>query len=318
MSARAGRIAMIALLAMGTLALPALAAKKKKRVVNPATTTTAPTPAPTPTPTPTPAPTRSSAPTVDLTLPAAAVPAPMMGTRCAACHQTSNWLDVRFDHDRTGFPLVGEHRRVQCKGCHPSNFKDRVPNTCAGCHRDPHGAEFGMQCAGCHDEHSWQTTFTADAHRRTNFPLSGRHAMIPCSECHPNARDRSFARTPVTCSTCHLADYQRTGLTTIDHVAANFSLDCRQCHSTLMFRPARFPDHDRCFLLSGGPHAGIRCTNCHISRPPAIVTGQCSTNTASCTSCHEHSCDRTAGKHNGVLGYECRDRKCYECHKFAR
>jgi hypothetical protein len=255
-----------------------------------------------------------------LTLPAAAAPAPAsgMGTQCGACHKTSSWTDVQFDHDRTGFPLKGGHRRVTCKACHAINFENKVPTTCAGCHRDPHAAEFGLTCEGCHDEQHWTTTFTADAHRRTNFPLSGAHATIPCRECHPNARDRDFSRSPVTCATCHLSDYQRTGSTTIDHAGAGFSQDCRQCHTTLRWRPARFPDHDRCFLLSAGPHAGIRCTSCHRALPTGVVTGQCATNTASCTGCHEHSCARTDPKHPPGIGYECKDQKCYQCHKFTK
>src|SRR5262249_17732443 len=59
-------------------------------------------------------------------------------TRCAPCHTVSSWGDVKFDHDRTGFPLHGAHETVGCKRCHPQNFVKRVADNCAGCHRDAH------------------------------------------------------------------------------------------------------------------------------------------------------------------------------------
>ena len=115
-------------------------------------------------------------------------------TRCAACHRVEGWEKVRFNHDPTGFPLRGAHTAVVCGQCHGKRFDTPVADTCGGCHRDRHGGEFGLHCEGCHDENSWRPLFQADAHRRTNFPLVGKHALIPCQECHGNLRDRSFAR----------------------------------------------------------------------------------------------------------------------------
>jgi hypothetical protein len=237
-------------------------------------------------------------------------------TRCILCHSVNGWDDVRFAHDRTGFPLKGLHKKTSCKSCHPSGFAKAVPDRCSGCHRDPHAEEFGLRCEGCHDEESWRTRFTADAHRRGNFPLSGRHALIPCTECHPNVRDRSFARAAVECSSCHLPDYQRTVMTSIDHMAANFPLTCQQCHNSWRWSPAAFGDHDKCFSITRGPHAGIRCLSCHTTITSVAVTGACMTNTAACTGCHEHECARSDARHQGVMGYQCKDRKCYECHHF--
>lgn len=240
------------------------------------------------------------------------------GTRCDSCHATSNWTDVRFPHDRTGFALKDAHQKVSCKQCHPRNFKDRVPSDCAGCHHDVHAMEFGRRCEGCHNERNWQTTFNADAHRSTNFPLLGRHALIPCSECHGLERERSFARAATACVACHQSDYARTAMSSIDHMAAGFSTDCRRCHSTIRFTPARFAQHDDCFRISSGPHAGIRCTSCHSTLPTVTSTAfSCQSGTAACTSCHEHTCDRTDRRHSSVPGYQCKDRKCYECHRFS-
>jgi hypothetical protein len=253
----------------------------------------------------------------------ALAPTPSGRTRCALCHAVNSWDDGRFPHDQTGFPLTGQHRRVACKSCHPSQFTKRLPDRCAGCHRDAHAGEFGQRCEGCHEVESWKTTFSADAHRATNFPLTGRHALIPCTECHPQVRDRNFAHTALKCVSCHQADYDRAAMTAIDHQAAGFSTECRQCHSTTRFSPARYPDHDRCFRISGGAHAGIRCRSCHSAVPPPQSLGACASNTAACTSCHAHPRAKTDAIHAtlvamGVaqaMGYDYADAKCVTCHR---
>jgi hypothetical protein len=237
-------------------------------------------------------------------------------TRCSACHTTASWTRVAFDHTRTGFLLEGRHLEVSCSGCHAgADFKAAVPTSCAGCHRDAHASEFGTRCASCHDERSWQSRFNADAHRRTNFPLTGRHAFLPCEECHVDQRDRGFTRATVQCFTCHQADYARTAATTIDHAAAGFSTNCRDCHNAWNFRGAVFKQHAACFQLAPGPHAGIACLDCHTSLRGATITGACSSGTAACTRCH--TCPSVQDVHRQVSGFQCKDRKCYECHSFT-
>jgi len=130
-------------------------------------------------------------------------------------------------------------------------------------------------------------------------------------------RDRSFARAPLGCVACHQADFQRTSALSIDHMSAGFSTDCRQCHDTWRFKPARFAAHDQCFLVGAGSHRGIPCAGCHTSLPRTAITGACATGTAACSSCHEHQCARTDGQHQNVMGYQCKDQKCYECHRIT-
>jgi hypothetical protein len=244
-------------------------------------------------------------------LPPHAVPA---DTRCAACHTEESWTAVRFAHERTGFALEGRHVSVGCKACHPAGFAAPVKGACAACHRDPHAGELGTRCAGCHDASSWRSRFGADAHRRTSFPLSGRHAFIPCEECHGDRRDRGFSRSTVDCLACHESDYVRATAVSIDHAALGFGTRCGGCHSAWRFSDATFPGHDRCFLLSAGPHARIRCLGCH-TRLAGVAASACGTGTAACTRCH--ACADVTARHAGVLGFQCADRKCYECHRFA-
>lgn len=249
--------------------------------------------------------------------PARAAAAPHADTRCEACHSTASWTDVRFAHEKTGFPLKDAHRAVDCKACHPVDFKLKVARECSGCHRDGHGGDLGARCEGCHDEATWRSRFGADAHRRSAFPLVGRHAFLPCEECHGEARDRAFSRPTVPCLSCHQRDYDRTRTTALDHARLGFSTDCRQCHGAWTFSRVRFPQHDACFQISGGPHAGVACLGCHSALSTFTAPGTCDTRTAACSSCHEHLCAKSDAQHTKVPGYQCRDRKCFECHRFT-
>jgi hypothetical protein len=251
------------------------------------------------------------------------VPRPMaathqsMDTRCDACHSAGGWRPVTFDHSHTGFPLEGRHLSASCRACHGSSqdFSAPVATSCAACHRDVHTGEFGSRCASCHDASGWATTFGPDAHRTTNFPLTGRHAAIPCEECHLNQRDRRFTRAAVDCFTCHQADYARTARTPLDHARAGFGTDCQNCHLPTRFKGGWFPHHEACFQITRGPHAGIGCLDCHSTLTSFAATGSCSTNTADCMRCH--ACGRVTQTHVNVGGFQCKNRKCYECHSFT-
>lgn len=243
-----------------------------------------------------------------------ATSAPSIESRCELCHVTASWQQITFPHEKTGFPLRGGHARTSCSACHSGGFDVKLVKACASCHRDVHGGELGQRCDGCHSEETWKNAVTADSHRRTNFPLEGRHAVIPCEECHVDVRDRRFTRAALECAACHQQDVDRAALTSIDHAKAGFDTRCQKCHSPTRFDRARFAEHDACFPILQGEHKGIACRDCHSTLANAIVTGMCATNTAACTSCHEHSCDRSDAEHDRIPGYQCRDRKCYECH----
>ncbi len=238
-------------------------------------------------------------------------------TRCEPCHQTSSWKEVSFDHDRTGFPLVASHQGAPCRGCHLGAFDDAIPRTCAGCHQDVHKGSLGQRCDGCHDPESWDAAFDAFAHRRTAFPLTGRHAFLPCNECHPGTAGKVFSGNTVPCAGCHADEWARAAASSVDHAALGFSMDCRGCHDAWRFERGRFPGHDRCFEISRGDHAGIPCLDCHSSLRGAGASGTCSTGTAACSSCHEHACGEMAEEHRGVPQFDCDDRACVRCHQMA-
>lgn len=241
-------------------------------------------------------------------------------TACASCHGTASWSDVRFNHDRTGFPLTGRHQRAPCKSCHVTDFKTPLTRTCSGCHRDVHAGDLGVRCESCHDTADWRSRFDADAHRRSNFPLFGAHAALPCVECHAEARERRFTRATVDCASCHQNDTARTRGTSVDHAVRQWELrTCSECHGPLRFSPAKMPEHDL-FPISVGAHAGIGCLACHSSLQVMSAPGR-PTGTAACTACHEHQCTTAGGvtetdrEHANVTGYQCQDQRCYGCHQ---
>lgn len=237
-------------------------------------------------------------------------------TRCESCHSASGWTPVTFDHSRTGFPLEGRHLVAGCRSCHRSDdFRAPVPASCAACHRDVHTGEFGVRCGSCHDAREWTPRFGPEAHRRTGFPLTGRHAAIPCEECHLEKRDRRFTRAALDCVACHQLDYARTAGTALDHARAGFSTDCKGCHFPTRFKGARFQAHEACFQIARGPHAGIACLDCHSALTSFAASGTCSTDTADCMRCH--ACAKVTPQHSSVAGFQCKDRKCYECHRFT-
>ena len=222
---------------------------------------------------------------------------------------------ARFDHAPTGFLLREAHARLSCVSCHRQDFKTRVADTCSGCHRDRHRGELGLHCEGCHDEKTWKNSlFGPDTHRRTSFPLSGKHAVIPCRECHGDMRDMTFSRAPVACIGCHRGDYDATALRSFDHVTARLDVNCQTCHNTWRFSPARFDAHDSCSSLVGAPspdplHAmslqrGQRARDRHLHD-----------GNSRCINCHTHDCARSDQLHANVMGYSCTDRKCFECHQ---
>lgn len=236
---------------------------------------------------------------------------------CQTCHAPEAWAPARFDHAQVGWALAGRHAQARCGSCHGADLTRPMSQDCATCHRDPHRGELGLRCVGCHSQDDWRSEFDADAHRSTAFPLAGAHAVIPCEECHSDAFGRGFVRAAVGCERCHADDYTQAAVTSLDHVEAGFDMQCLRCHNPVSFDNGRFDGHEACFAIGAGPHAGITCQGCHDSLQGARVTGECATNNARCTGCHEHRRDETDPEHRDVPGYQYEDRKCYECHQFA-
>jgi hypothetical protein len=156
-----------------------------------------------------------------------------LGRDCASCHAVAGWkIDVRFDHSRTRFALVGRHATVACKDCHADKTFAAKGVACAACHADKHhDGTFGKtpDCAGCHIASDW-SRWHFDHGRRTRFALDGAHERIACKACH--ARPAPSAKLPSACIACHRAD-------DIHHGA--FGASCGDCHSAASFATPKLP-----------------------------------------------------------------------------
>jgi hypothetical protein len=214
---------------------------------------------------------------------------------------------VSYAHRKSGYRIQGRHTRVACASCHKEGAA-QPPRDCAACHKDIHRGKLGANCTECHDEDSFrQTGKFLSRHNRTAFPLAGRHAMVPCRECHQDVRNLGFTGTPTDCAGCHQRNVPSGSGATLGHAA--LSSRCDSCHTPVTWKTAIFRQHDRCFPINTGHHAGIPCASCHTGKI-TTSTGSCSTNSFSCTSCH--GCAEQ--KHRRVIGYDCKQRKCYQCH----
>lgn len=198
-------------------------------------------------------------------------------TDCARCHTTSAFRPATFHHGQF-FRLVGAHRRLGCSACHPGGAFARLIGSggtaCVSCHGARHGGL--TRCASCHTT----TTFDPSTFRHASvWRLTGAHARVRCTKCHPKGRFAKAIGSPARCRNCHGNRH---------HV----SIDCSRCHTTKTFSRAKPMNHPGPPTL-GDAHASRPCSLCHsglifnATRPcadchtaPHITLGQ------GCLDCH--------------------------------
>ncbi len=213
---------------------------------------------------------------------------PAVPRTCVDCHPVVHTIPVRtcqdchdpalgtFTTPKKNFPhkeffvLSGFHKTLKCAQCHKNASKNEfsgTPTVCVGCHGPHHGGL--TDCAACHTTSSFiPSTFV----HSTVFPLTGVHATLACSKCHPN---NEFVHTISTnggtaCVDCHGPHHG--GLT-----------DCAACHTPRGFQFTTFK-HSSVFPLVGA-HATLPCTDCH---PGGLFAKNISKNTSrnACVDCH--------------------------------
>jgi hypothetical protein len=220
------------------------------------------------------------------------------------CHNLVRWDDATFDHvQASGFELNGAHALIDCNACHAGDQYD-LPRDCFGCHQqdyqgvaDPNHAagNFPTDCTMCHSETAWSPA-NFD-HNITQFPLTGAHQTVPCTQCHIN---NQYTGTPIDCWSCHENDYR--GADDPDHEANNFSQDCTECHSTAAWEPATF-DHNQTNFPLTGAHTTLNCLECHASGYSGTPTD--------CWSCHENDYRDTDDPDHELNNFS---HDCTECH----
>ncbi len=268
--------------------------------------------------------------------------------QCDHCHSTESWTydfaraqaataHAPFEHGWTGFPLSGKHAQIACLQCHAQEL--RPARACRGCHEDEHAGRLGQDCDRCHVASGWNELSGFVAHRDARLPLSGMHALIECSACHTRGTVEKSDAPPSECFACHRDDYAlhtnhpRHTADPRDPKHAAFSTDCRQCHNTLGWSPARLPrelaaldgvgstsaalasfgsrmksrrEHSRFFPIASGAHASAECGDCHRDESATAL---------SCAGCHAHSEPALRRQHDKLALPASRSAAiCLSCH----
>ncbi len=187
--------------------------------------------------------------------------APGMGAaECSSCHSEHLGRDAdivrfsraTFDHALTDFHLEGAHSSLACVGCHQAGKPLRsAPTDCKACHAkvEPHDGKLGHDCAKCHNVNTWQQA--KFDHKQTAFALNGRHAELPCAQCHLGNR---FKGTPKQCASCHAPDDVHRG---------ERGERCAECHSESTWKSATFDHAKQTGFALLGAHAPLACAACH-------------------------------------------------------
>jgi hypothetical protein len=223
---------------------------------------------------------------------------------CEDCHTAESWSIMpsppKFRHERTGFPLTGQHSVVECTGCHASLTFAIATKRCMDCHDDVHRNELGASCERCHTSQSWLVPDMVDRHRTTRFPLVGAHRFANCRQCHVNQQLQEFVGLRTDCVGCHRADYDATKQPV--HRTAGFGLDCQTCHAvSAMSWGGEFNHATTGFPLTGA-HAAAACASCHKNN---VFQGA----SAECYSCHAP--DFTSAANPPHTGFAT---ACVQCH----
>ncbi len=232
---------------------------------------------------------------------------------CELCHTTDSWRvnlkKVEFDHNSTGFPLIGRHAGTECRTCHQSLVFEHTPVACADCHTDVHKSEFGMRCENCHTPKNWDNRRDMfEVHSETDFPLLGVHALLDCQSCHTDEQGREFANTPVECRSCHVQDFMQT--LNPSHKKAGFDMNCQNCHlsNAASWKQAVY-QHTSAFPLNGG-HARLECVDCHSSTFQGT--------TVDCYACHQQDYAATTNPNHKQFGFPTNCETCHNADNWQR
>jgi hypothetical protein len=237
---------------------------------------------------------------------------------CENCHTSTSWAPIRavpeFNHDATRYPLRGMHEKVYCTECHIKPVFTDVGKNCSDCHADIHRRQFGANCAECHTVLGWHVSVQSIKQHFNRFPLLGAHAVVECQECHKNAAVGQYQGLSTVCSSCHLADFQKTatiGGSVPNHVASNaFSAPCESCHTFDTWLNAKFDHSATGFLLTNG-HANVACALCHINNNYNLTIAP---NDCGNSGCHLTTWQKTTNPVHPTAGPTFALANCTTCH----
>ncbi len=196
---------------------------------------------------------------------------------CNACHSLDKKFDFTSftiaDHQNSKFPLEGAHIATPCFACHVDEASEKwkfrnIGERCIDCHTNFHEDAISEKfipnndCRACHGSETWDAI--SFDHSQTDWPLTGRHTAISCSECHFNYSEnnellsQNFINLSQDCASCHNNVHE-------DNFAINGITDCNRCHVTSSWMPEKFNHNETRFPLTG-KHKEVNCKACHQER----------------------------------------------------
>ncbi|NUQ82425.1 MAG: hypothetical protein HUU10_12505 [Bacteroidetes bacterium] len=268
---------------------------------------------------------------------------------CIQCHSDHNglnfemvrWLETdktRLNHSKTGYELIGAHRKATCESCHqPANHSEKLRKAdqsiqsattylalttqCLSCHFDEHRGTLGESCEDCHDLENWKKATLFD-HTKTKYPLTGNHQTVKCASCHQPVKDEKVWRDQKDgeylqmdrlkfpqCLSCHQNPHP-----------PGISTACESCHNTTGWKntsnQTKF-DHGTTRYPLTGEHRSLNCSACHFTDLSKATSDlkklvipnfqKKSMAYQSCTDCHQDAHKKQLMK-NGQL------QPCEDCH----
>ena len=202
--------------------------------------------------------------------------------------------------------LTAAHAKYEddCSNCHDRTDRSRQTGLCLACHKDIsadvrqhrgyHGQLAAIEttaCRACHSEHLGRNADIIKLsreqfnHDRTNYPLKGAHAIVPCASCHQAGQ--AYRKAPSDCLGCHRKEEPHEG---------KLGRDCASCHEESAWRRIHY-DHNKTAFPLHDRHAEIACAACHFGNRYKDTPKEC-------VACHEPD-----DVHRGDRGP-----KCAECH----
>ena len=212
------------------------------------------------------------------------------GSNCLNCHNYNSFKNaVRqvFDHTKTNFPLLGEHRFLECKDCHKGKLTEPIKhNKCIDCHKDYHKGQFVINntirdCKECHTEEGFTpSTYTIESHQKTKFVLTGSHLAVDCRACHYKNNEWSFRFNSMKCVECHQNVHNQ-------EISLKFIGEdkCENCHNTVNWSKVKF-DHSQTNFVLAGKHISITCRSCHIKEIQGKKVHLFKSLKSGCLDCH--------------------------------
>ncbi len=260
---------------------------------------------------------------------------------CVKCHTEHRgrnfdmikWAgeQANFAHEQSGYTLEGKHKTAKCASCHkPENIKDAavrartgeglslsktflgLSQDCRSCHFDEHRSHLTKPCIQCHDFEDWKKSAEIKFdHSKTQFPLTGRHSLTACVQCHvlvPDSKKKPNGQTDADymnftnvkfdkCTACHTDPHNN-----------KFGQKCEKCHVPGGWQNVSVSgfDHTRTNYPLSGKHLAVNCEKCH---QPDMAKKAAYKNLKynECTDCH-------TDMHAGQFATRADKGKCESCH----